>query len=222
MCRSVVRRTLDAIVKQRQLRVRHTSSRRTATGIGASFKPNINFRFREANDTLKTLKPMACVTRRILRQPRRGHWRPLTQKGSQFCSGMVPLAGIEPALLAESDFEFGRVYQFRHRGPRRCERRRYKRRDGAGSTLQAPIGPSSARASGARAIADGCHRRAAPATIPQEIAGIRVRLSSIPLSLMAQRPPRARCNLSMVDFPASIHGPCSFPDSPPMTPKIPC
>ena len=29
---------------------------------------------------------------------------------------MVPLAGIEPALLAELDFEFERVYQFRHRG----------------------------------------------------------------------------------------------------------
>ncbi len=32
---------------------------------------------------------------------------------------MVPLAGIEPALLAELDFEFERVYQFRHRGVRR-------------------------------------------------------------------------------------------------------
>ena len=31
---------------------------------------------------------------------------------------MVPLAGIEPALLAELDFEFERVYQFRHRGLR--------------------------------------------------------------------------------------------------------
>ena len=31
---------------------------------------------------------------------------------------LVPLAGIEPALLAELDFEFERVYQFRHRGPR--------------------------------------------------------------------------------------------------------
>ncbi len=30
---------------------------------------------------------------------------------------MVPLAGIEPALLAELDFEVERVYQFRHRGP---------------------------------------------------------------------------------------------------------
>ena len=29
---------------------------------------------------------------------------------------VVPLAGIEPALLAELDFEFERVYQFRHRG----------------------------------------------------------------------------------------------------------
>ena len=29
---------------------------------------------------------------------------------------LVPLAGIEPALLAELDFEFERVYQFRHRG----------------------------------------------------------------------------------------------------------
>ncbi len=28
----------------------------------------------------------------------------------------MPLAGIEPALLAELDFEFERVYQFRHRG----------------------------------------------------------------------------------------------------------
>ena len=31
---------------------------------------------------------------------------------------LVPLAGIEPALLAELDFEFERVYQFRHRGIR--------------------------------------------------------------------------------------------------------
>ena len=29
---------------------------------------------------------------------------------------LVPLAGIEPALLAELDFEVERVYQFRHRG----------------------------------------------------------------------------------------------------------
>ena len=29
---------------------------------------------------------------------------------------LVPLAGVEPALLAELDFEFERVYQFRHRG----------------------------------------------------------------------------------------------------------
>ncbi|MFT4099088.1 MAG: hypothetical protein QM651_18350, partial [Rhodoblastus sp.] len=28
-----------------------------------------------------------------------------TRPGSHFCSGMVPLAGIEPALLAELDFE---------------------------------------------------------------------------------------------------------------------
>ena len=28
-----------------------------------------------------------------------------TKKGRQICSGMVPLAGIEPALLAELDFE---------------------------------------------------------------------------------------------------------------------
>ena len=35
---------------------------------------------------------------------------------------LVPLAGIEPALLAELDFEFERVYQFRHRGLRRGQR----------------------------------------------------------------------------------------------------
>ena len=29
---------------------------------------------------------------------------------------MVPLARVERALLAELDFEFERVYQFRHRG----------------------------------------------------------------------------------------------------------
>ena len=35
-----------------------------------------------------------------------------------FARELVPLAGIEPALLAELDFEFERVYQFRHRGIR--------------------------------------------------------------------------------------------------------
>ena len=29
---------------------------------------------------------------------------------------MVPVEGIEPPLLAEHDFEFVRVYQFRHTG----------------------------------------------------------------------------------------------------------
>ena len=32
---------------------------------------------------------------------------------------MVPVEGIEPPLLAEHDFEFVRVYQFRHTGMRR-------------------------------------------------------------------------------------------------------
>ena len=36
---------------------------------------------------------------------------------------LVPLAGIEPALLAELDFEFERVYQFRHRGLSRSARK---------------------------------------------------------------------------------------------------
>ena len=31
---------------------------------------------------------------------------------------MVPVEGIEPPLLAEHDFEFVRVYQFRHTGMR--------------------------------------------------------------------------------------------------------
>ena len=38
----------------------------------------------------------------------------------------MPLAGIEPALLAELDFEVERVYQFRHRGP--CRRPDYSDR----------------------------------------------------------------------------------------------
>ncbi len=37
---------------------------------------------------------------------------------------MVPLARLERALLAELDFEFERVYQFRHRGTRRPSRDR--------------------------------------------------------------------------------------------------
>ena len=32
---------------------------------------------------------------------------------------VVPVEGIEPPLLAEHDFEFVRVYQFRHTGLRR-------------------------------------------------------------------------------------------------------
>ncbi len=43
---------------------------------------------------------------------------------------MVPLAGIEPALLAELDFEFERVYQFRHRGLRRLGLRGRRREAG--------------------------------------------------------------------------------------------
>ena len=43
---------------------------------------------------------------------------------------MVPLAGIEPALLAELDFEFERVYQFRHRGIRVSGPRSRGRRSG--------------------------------------------------------------------------------------------
>ncbi len=38
---------------------------------------------------------------------------------------VVPVEGIEPPLLAERDFEFARVYQFRHTG---LERLLYRQR----------------------------------------------------------------------------------------------
>ena len=68
----------------------------------------------------------AAAYQQFSRTPTSGPGRPLTltycfsvisgRFRTPLDGDLVPLAGVEPALLAELDFEFERVYQFRHRG----------------------------------------------------------------------------------------------------------